>query len=38
MAKTEKELLIEFTEKNVGDINDTWDGIVKTVTKKYELR
>lgn len=27
-----------FTEKNVGDINDTWDGIVKTVTKKYELR
>lgn len=27
-----------FPEKNVGDINDTWDGIVKTVTKKYELR
>lgn len=27
-----------FPEKNIGDINDTWDGIVKAVTKKYELR
>ena len=27
-----------FPEKNVEDINDTWDGIAKTFTKKYELR